>query len=170
MTDASTLLIPNQLAVSSDCLYNLKPSSVRARSYRASIPSSNKSTFSPGDTIIAYIPGGRKSTYLDPNQSYVRFTVKNNDTTASQTMTIDNLASCFINRLDTYHSGNLIDTIQQYNVLMSYIKDAQLNVGESAGLSTTVAYVIIGFFGADIGRFSVLFWRKPIHLIDEDTL
>ena len=136
MTDASTLLIPNQLAVSSDCLYNLKPSSVRARSYRASIPSSNKSTFSPGDTIIAYIPGGRKSTYLDPNQSYVRFTVKNNDTTASQTMTIDNLASCFINRLDTYHSGNLIDTIQQYNVLMSYIKDAQLNVAESAGLST----------------------------------
>ena len=112
MTDAATLLIPNQLAVSSDCLYNLKPSSVRARSYRASIPSSNKSTFSPGDTIIAYIPGGRKNCYLDPQQSYVRFTVKNNDTTASQTMTIDNLASCFINRLDTYHSGNLIDTIQ----------------------------------------------------------
>ena len=135
MTDATTLLLPNQIAVSSDCLYNLKPSSVRARSYRASIPSSNKSTFSPGDTIIAYIPGGRKNTYLDPCQSYVRFTVRNNDTTAAATMNIDNLASCFFNRLDTYHSGNLIDSIQQYNVLMSYIKDAQLNLAESYGLS-----------------------------------
>lgn len=135
MTDASTLLLPNQVAVSSDCLYNLKPSSVRARSYRASIPSSNKATFSPGDTIIAYIPGGRKNTYLDPQQSYLRFTVRNTDTTASQYFNIDNMASCFINRLDTFHSGNLIDSIQQYNVLMSYLKDFQLNVSESYGLS-----------------------------------
>ena len=27
MTDASTLLLPNQTAVSSDCMFNLKPSS-----------------------------------------------------------------------------------------------------------------------------------------------
>ena len=46
MTDTSTLL-PNTTAVPADCLYNLKPSSVRARSYRASIPTTNKSTFSP---------------------------------------------------------------------------------------------------------------------------
>ena len=135
MSDASTLLLPNQIAVSSDCLYNLKPSSVRARSYRASIPSSNKATFSPGDTVIAYIPGGRKNTYLDPAQSYIRFTVRSTDTSGSNFFNIDNLAACFINRLDTYHSGNLIDSIQQYNVLMSYLKDAQLNVAESFGLS-----------------------------------
>jgi len=135
MTDAATLLLPNQIAVSSDCLYNLKPSSVRARSYRASIPSSNKAQFSPSDTIIAYIPGGRKNTYLDPNQSYLRFTVKNNDSTSGNYMNIDNLASCFFNRLDIYHSGNLLDSVQQYNVLMSYLKDAQLNIAESVGLS-----------------------------------
>ena len=135
MSDASTLLLPNQIAVSSDCLYNLKPSSVRARSYRASIPSSNKATFSPGDTVIAYIPGGRKNTYLDPAQSYIRFTVRSRETTTTNFFNIDNLASCFINRLDTYHSGNLIDSIQQYNVLMSYLKDAQLNIAESYGLS-----------------------------------
>ena len=135
MSDAATLMLPNQIAVSSDCLYNLKPSSVRARSYRASIPSSNKATFVGGDTIIAYIPGGRKNTYMDPQQSYVRFTVRSTETTTTNSFNIDNLATCFINRLDTYHSGNLIDSIQQYNVLMSYLKDAQLNVAESYGLS-----------------------------------
>ena len=149
MSDASTLLLPNQIGVSSDCLYNLKPSSVRARSYRASIPSSNKSTFNPGDTIIAYIPGGRKNTYLDPAQSYIRFTVRNGDTTGTTAkMFIDNMASCFFNRLDTYHSGNLLDSIQQYNVLMSYIKDAQLNLAESYGLSniygTSTTDTIVG--------------------------
>jgi hypothetical protein len=55
MTDTN-YLIPNQTALSSDCLYNLKPSSVHARSYRASIPSSNKSLFIPLDVGIFYVP------------------------------------------------------------------------------------------------------------------
>ena len=61
MTDSSALL-PNQVGVSNDCLFNLKPSSVRARSYRASVPSSNKSSFVGGDVGIFYIPGGRRNT------------------------------------------------------------------------------------------------------------
>ena len=79
-TDTSQLL-PNSVAVSSDCLFNLKPSSVRARTMRCSIPSSNRSVFSPGDLAIFYIPGGRRNTYLDPTQTYIRYTVRNNDTT-----------------------------------------------------------------------------------------
>ena len=31
MTDASTLMLPNQTAVSTDCMFNLKASSIRAR-------------------------------------------------------------------------------------------------------------------------------------------
>ena len=61
MTDSSALL-PNSVAVSSDCLFNLKPSSVRARTYRASVPSSNKATFNPSDVAIFYVPGGRRNT------------------------------------------------------------------------------------------------------------
>ena len=133
MTDASTLQIPSGVAVSSDCLYNLKPCSVRGKSYRASIPSSNKSTFSPQDVAIMYIPGGRKGTFMDPTQSYLRFTVQTND--ASANFTVDNMASSFINRIDICHGSNLIETVQGYNVLMSFIKDYQLNVSESYGLS-----------------------------------
>ena len=98
MTDASTLMIPNQTAVSTDCMYNLKPSSIRARSYRASIPSSDKSVIGPSDQIIAYIPGGRRNTYLDPMQSYMRITVQNNDTTANNYFNFDKTGASMINR------------------------------------------------------------------------
>ena len=135
MTDASSLMIPNQLAVSTDCMYNLKPSSIRARSYRASIPSSNKSVFGPSDQIIAYIPGGRRCTYLDPMQSYMRITVQNNDTLAGNSFNFDNTGASMINRYDSFHSGNSIDSIIQYNALFSYIVDAQLNQSEKFGLS-----------------------------------
>ena len=57
MTDTADL-VPNAVGVSSDCLFNLKPSSTRARAYRASVLPTNKQTFSPGDTVISYIPGG----------------------------------------------------------------------------------------------------------------
>ena len=136
MTDASSLMLPNQVAVASDCLFNLKASSCRARSYRASVPSSNKSVFGPSDQIIAYIPGGRKNTYLDPQQSYMRITVQNNEAAgAANAFYFDNNGASVINRLDTFHSGNQIDSIQQYNALMTYILDAQLNLSEKTGLS-----------------------------------
>jgi hypothetical protein len=134
MSDASSLMLPNQVAVASDCLYNLKPSSCRARSYRASVPSSNKSVFTAADQIIAYIPGGRKNTYLDPQQSYMRITVQNNEA-AGVYFNFDGNGASIINRLDTFHSGNCIDSIQQYNALMNYILDAQLNLSEKTGLS-----------------------------------
>ena len=91
MTDATALLLPNQTGVPQDCLYNLKPSSVRARSYRASIPTTNKSVFGGSDQAILYIPGGRKGTYLDPQQSYLRATIQNNDTAAANYFYFDNL-------------------------------------------------------------------------------
>jgi hypothetical protein len=136
MCDTSPLLIPNQTAVPQDCLYNLKPSSVRARSYRASILTSNKSSFSPSDQAILYIPGGRKGTYLDPMQSYLKMTVQNNELVAGVNFfNFDNLGTSIINRIDTFHSGNSIDSLQQYNALMSYIVDDQLNQSEKFGLS-----------------------------------
>ena len=134
MTDANSLLLPNTQAVSSDCLYNLKASSVRARSYRAAIPPSNSQTFSGSQTAIFYIPCGRKNTFMDPTQTYLKFTVKNNDGTNA--FFVDNVATSFINRLDIFHSGNMLDSIQQYNVLASYIKDFTCNTSESIGMSS----------------------------------
>ena len=76
-------ILPNRFAVSNDALYNLKPTSCRGRAYRGSVPPTNKSTFNPSDTMIFYIPGGRRNTFLDGTQNYLKLTIKNSDTTSS---------------------------------------------------------------------------------------
>ena len=124
MTD-TTQLIQNNLAVTSDLDYRLKPSAPRSRSYRASILPSNKNSFNPLDTAICYIPGGRRNTYLDCTQSYIRMTLKNTDPTG--VFRLDGNANCIINRLDVFHGSNLLETIQTYNILSSYIFDMQLS-------------------------------------------
>jgi len=137
MTDSS-ILLPNTQAVTSDCLYNLKPSAVRSRSYRASIPPTNKSSFVPGDTMIFYVPGGRRNTYLDTAQSYIRYTIKNNDT--SYSATFDGSGACVLNRLDAFHGSNLLETIQQYNAVYNYILDVQTNAASRIGMSAAYGF------------------------------
>ena len=69
MTDSSSML-ENRTAVTSDCKFSLKPSASRCRSYRASIPPINGSTFSPSPQMILMISGARRNCYYDPTQSY----------------------------------------------------------------------------------------------------
>ena len=109
MTDAEAFL-PNRVAVSNDALYNLKPASCRGRAYRGSVPPTNKSTFNPSDTMIFYIPGGRRNTYF----IYLKLTIKNSDT--ANTLSFDHNGSCVINRIDIFHGSALLETIQAYNV------------------------------------------------------
>jgi hypothetical protein len=137
MTD-STQFIQNQQAITSDLNFSLKPSGVRSKSYRASILPTNKSTFNPTDTCIIYIPGGRRNTYLDVNQSYMRMTIKNND--ATQAFKLDNCATCAINRIDVFHASNLLETIQGYNVLTSYILDMQSSYSQRIGLANIYGF------------------------------
>ena len=133
MTDSSQLMPNGNTAVSSDCLFNLKPISVSGRTYRASIPTSNKATFNPGDTAILYIPS-RRNCFLDPTQSYIKYTIQNWDTTNDTS--IDNTGACVINRLDTFSGSNLLETVQQYNVLYNYMADFQMNLGARYGASS----------------------------------
>ena len=108
MTDAEAFL-PNRVAVSNDALYNLKPTSCRGRAYRGSVPPTNKSSFNPSDTMIFYIPGGRRNKFLDGTQNYLKLTIKNSDTTSS--LTFDHHGSCVINRIDIFHGSALLETI-----------------------------------------------------------
>ena len=146
MTD-TTQLIPNNLAVTSDLDFRLKPSAPRSRSYRASILPTNKNTFNPTDTAIIYIPGGRRNTYLDCSQSYIRMTLKNTSGTAGSSFALDHNANCVINRLDVFHGSNLLETIQTYNILSAYILDMQLSQSQKLALSN-----IYGFNGAAATR------------------
>jgi len=139
MTDSSSML-QNQTAVTSDCLFNLKPSASRCRSYRASLPPINASTFAPGTQMIFMIPGGRRNTYFDNTQSYLKLTISNPDTTATNTMALDRCGACFINRLDVFGNDGsmLLETIQNYNILYNYLLDFQMNAASSFGLSSSL--------------------------------
>jgi len=154
MTD-TTQFLPNQQGITSDCLFNLKPSAVSSRSYRASISSSNKSVFSNQDTAICYIPA-RRNCFLDPTQSYVRYTVKNAD--ASYNINFDHNGASVINRLDVFHGSNLLETIQAYNALYTYLLDFGLNNATRAGLSAmygtnpTISDIVSGRQGQPISK------------------
>ena len=104
MSDATSLAPQNPVGITNDCLYNLKPTCVRARSYRASVPAMNQQTFVGGNVIIATLPCGRRNSYLDPTMSYMRFTVYNPDTTPANYISIDNCVSSFFDRLDIFHA------------------------------------------------------------------
>jgi hypothetical protein len=108
MTDSQSL-IPNSLGLTDDLLYYLKKSSGRGRSYRCSVQPTNAQTFAPGSTTILYIPCGRKSTFLDTQQSYIKFTLQNNDT--NNTINVDGCAASLINRIDTVHASNSLESI-----------------------------------------------------------
>ena len=133
MTDSS-VLIPNQQAVSSDVLYNMKASSVRGRAYRASILPTNGTKFDAQSLTVLYVPGGRRNTFLSCQDTYLRFTIYNQDA-ATNDLVIDGNASAFINRIDIFHASNLLETIQGYNIIYQYMLDNQLNVAQRAGLS-----------------------------------
>jgi hypothetical protein len=134
MTDSSQLL-PNNVGLTSDLLFNLKPSSGRGRSYRCSVQPTNASTFAPGSTAILYIPCGRRATFLDPQQSYIKYTVVNNETTASSSLNFDNSGASVINRLDVFHASNQLESIQTYNVLYNILLDFTVNQGQRIGCS-----------------------------------
>ena len=141
MTDSSALL-PSAQAITSDLNYALKPSAVRSRSYRASILPTNKATFAPSDTCIIYVPGGRRNSYLDVGQTYMRFTVKNTD--ATNAFRMDGNASSVINRIDIFHGSNLLETIQGYNILVNYILDMQASQSQRAGLANIYGFDTAG--------------------------
>lgn len=137
MTDNSNL-ISNNVGLTSDLNYNLKPRSAAGRSYRCSVQPTNKQSFVGNDTIIMYIPCGRRNTFLDPKQSYIKYTVKNTD--AANPINFDGCGASVINRLDVFHASNLLESVQQYNVLYNYLMDFQLNVAQKIALSSVYGF------------------------------
>lgn len=121
------------VAISSSLNYSLKPTSIKATRKQLVIPSSNKTTFSPSDTCVLYVPSLRGHV-MDGQSAYLRFTV-----TPTTTGYVDNTAQSFINRIQTYGAGGqLISDLQQYNVLANMMMDLQLSQSEKIGLSATL--------------------------------
>ncbi len=137
MSTDSGNLVPNPQSITADCAFTLKNSAVRCRKYRASIPASNGNVFAPLSTVIVNIPAGRRATFLDCQNTYIRYTVKNNDATAQASfMATDNNGASFINRLDIYAGSSQLETVQQYNMIYNHYLDFAYTESAKKGLST----------------------------------
>jgi len=141
MSTDNSHLLSNKTSVTTDMLYNLKPSAGNTTSYRANIVSQNKSTFNCGDVMIFQVPCGRKNSYLDGANSYLKICVQNNDTTNS--FNLDHSGYGLINQLTVFQSGNLIEQISQYNVLLNGLIDFQFDQSSSLGYSGILGTVYL---------------------------
>lgn len=144
MSDPSAINLPVSTALTSDMLLGLKPSAPKSRSYRISIAPVNKSVFSPSDQIIFELPTGRRGTWLDQSQSYLKFSVQFSSTAAAAGVAggsgiyIENTAYSFIQRCDIYHSSNLLESVNEYGQLANFLIDTSLTQSDKAGLSTMI--------------------------------
>ena len=144
MSDPSSLNIPIHTALTSDMMLGLKPSAPRSRSYRINIAPLNKNIFVGGDQMIFELPTGRRGTWLDQSQSYLKFSVQCTTTAAASSqalstgVNIENTAYSFIQRFDLYHSSNLLESINEYGQLSNFLIDTSLTQSDKAGLSAMI--------------------------------
>ena len=108
-----------------------------SRSYRTIVLPINSGAQNPGDVTKFDIPVGRQNAYIDTSETYLTFQVKN---TGTATFNLDGSAYCFFNRLDILSQGQVLETIQNYNVLCNTLLDLQ----QDALVSTTSGTIHMG--------------------------
>jgi hypothetical protein len=158
MSDPSAIQLPVSQALTSDMLLGLKPSAPKSRSYRISVPPLNKNVFAPGDQMIFELPTGRKGTWLDQSQSYIKFSVQVAATGATAVggtgVYLDNTAYSFIQRLDIYNSSNLLETINEYGQLANFLLDTGLTQSDKVGLSPMIGSNSYNYLTSPAGAYA----------------
>jgi hypothetical protein len=158
-TDNSSFF-PNRKALSQEFNYTPKPSSVNGRTFRVSVPSANATAFTAGQTMIFNIPCGRRNCVMDPNSSYIRYTIKSTSVAQSASasalssflaagataatgqfgagLQLDHNAYSIFNTSTLYSGSNMLEYINGCNILYSYILDT--NFSYSNALSSSLNY------------------------------
>jgi len=134
-------------AISKEMNYSLKPSAVKcSRITRQLVAVGNNATdgFATGqDTIIIYIPAGTPRTFWDGKSATLKYTLGVNATAAADiaaaahTVYFDYGGWSPIRRIDVYGSGGqLIESIDHYNLLQNMLHDTFYSPQDLNGLSS----------------------------------
>ena len=106
-------LSEGHIALPTDLNLSPKAQGVSANSKRLNITPLNNTTWNPGDAIMWDYPCNRPGTYLNGQETSLMLRVRNNDATSN--MWVDHSAASFVQRLDVYSAGQLIETKQKWS-------------------------------------------------------
>lgn len=112
-----------------------KQRAVSSRSSRQIIPCSNGVTFNLGQTARIDLSGNQMATYLDMQDSYLKFTVNNGDGAAIQLES----AYALIDRLEILCDGATVSSIAQYGACVHSYLDTEVGVDWKEGLGRGLA-------------------------------
>jgi hypothetical protein len=125
-----------------------KQRAVSSRASRQIIPCSNGVTFNAGQTARIDLAGNQMATYLDMQDSYLKFTVNNGDDAAIQLES----AYALIDRLEILCDGATVSSIAQYGACVHSYLDTEVGQDWKVGLGRGLAGTYIsGDFLTQIG-------------------
>lgn len=118
-----------EVVLPSEMQYFPPPVAARARAYRQTVAAMNEpgAGFSGGDKM-KFVLGTTPGTYLNLQQSYLTFTM--NNPLSTDNIRFDGHASSVIERIEIYHAGALLDTVNNVNVLYNLLLDASVSFAD----------------------------------------
>ena len=108
----------------------VKRRAVSARSFRVKLPSSNGTTFSPGDTAVIDLPGNLSGQYYNANQMYLMVTVK---PAVNEVILDRGGAFSLVDRLQISSAGANIFDLNNFGVLATALMDTDASSEYKAG-------------------------------------
>lgn len=131
--------------------YTPKMSSVKSRHLTTTVVPSNGAQFSNGgDQIILEINTANYGEYLNQKETYLRFTVKNNN--ANHSITLDRDANCLFNRFTLQHL-TVLEDISEYNLLNRMFQDCQISSDRQLKAGSVLRGHSEGTVGAGVTEF-----------------
>lgn len=120
---------------------NIKRRAMASRSYRVKISPSNKTSFSPGETVYLDLPSNLSGTFMDMSQTYIRMKVNFANASAGvQSICLDKCGAYgLIQRVACITSGQQIFDLNNYNVLVAALMDTDASNDWKANAGNVLA-------------------------------
>jgi len=105
---------------------NIKRRAMASRSYRVRIAPSNKTAFSPGETVYLDLPSNLSGTFMDMTQTYIRMKVVYSNSGGTDAKVALDKAGAYSmwQRVAALTSGQQIYDLNNFNVLASAFMDS----------------------------------------------
>ena len=132
--------------------YTPKMPSVKSRALTISVLPTNGATFNASNQQIHLdIPTGQFGQYLVQEQTYLKFTVTNNDAVA---LTLDRDVSAIWSRMQVSHGSSVVEDISEFSTLYRVMNDCQVSAIEQNTVGSSTLLHSEGTVGANATSYA----------------